>query len=273
MSKASLSILLLVYKLFIWEAYSIASTHLRKNVQIFNLLDREIGYSQAWDWQHRLMSNHIDNQNRENEQNFVGSALLLQHSNVYTLGTSTNDNSGPFSKTLSDGSVLQYDVFNVDRAGQATYHGPGQIILYPILDLNYFEKDIHLYLRGLEEVLIDTLKHFDITGTRIPGLTGVWVGNTKIAAMGVKLRRWVTLHGFSLNVHPDMRYFTNIIPCGIADKSVGSMVQFRPDVSMEVVATQLLSSFSNQFDVDYTIISGDEAISALHNLKQVTDNT
>ena len=179
------------------------------------------------------------------------------------MGTATTSGSGPFSKTSPNGEVLEYEVFNVDRAGQATYHGPGQLIAYPILDLNYFSKDIHLYLRNLESTIIDTLAEFGIQGARIDGLTGVWVGDHKVAAIGVKLRRWVTLHGLSLNVAPDMTYFRNIVPCGISDRHVGSVTQFHSDASMETVSAALMRSFSKNFAVALDVVSGDEALAEL----------
>lgn len=259
-----------------WLALVIAMTSLNivnslpintKRVQLLNLLDREISYSQAWNWQHNVMSKQLSEQDYVmTNESFVGRALLLQHKSVYTLGTATNVGSGPFSKTLNDGKVLEYELFNVDRAGQATYHGPGQIVLYPILDLNHFNKDIHLYLRILEDIIIDTLQYFDIKGNKINGLTGVWVGDSKVAAIGVKLRRWVTLHGLSINVDPDMSYFDNIIPCGIEDKSVGCISQWCPDVRIDDVASVLLECFSRKFGVSLDVISGAEAIDMLEGL-------
>jgi len=129
---------------------------------------------------------------------------------------------------------MRFETFKVDRAGQATYHGPGQLVLYPILDLHYFNRDINWFLRELEGVVIDTLDYFDIKGTRMKedGLTGVWVEGEKISALGIKLRRWVTMHGISLNVCPDMRYFDNIIPCGISDRGVASMNTWAKDITV-----------------------------------------
>lgn len=141
--------------------------------------------------------------------------LIIQHKPVYTLGTATTEGSGPFSSIARDGTGLTYDIFHVERAGQATYHGPGQVVIYPILDLAYFNKDINWYLRCLEDVAIDVLAKYNIIGERKPdvGHTGVWIGNSKIAAIGIKIRRWVTMHGMSINVAPGMheyKYFLHL---------------------------------------------------------------
>jgi len=156
---------------------------------------------------------------------------------------------------MPDGSALTYELFHVERAGEATYHGPGQLVIYPILDLSYFDKDINKYLRGLEQVVIDSLAEIGVPSAgRIEGLTGVWVGDEKLAAIGIKLRRWVTMHGVSVNVCPDMRYFGNIVPCGIKDKGVGSIVT-QPhcaQVSVADFAAVFLSNFCRQFDASFS---------------------
>ena len=152
------------------------------------------------------MNHHIELQSL-NEPVHCGTLLLLQHPSVYTFGTATEGNSGPFDITTKEGDKLTYEVAYIERAGQATYHGPGQLVLYPIFDLNFFEKDINRYLRSLEQVVIDVCGDYNIPASRVDGLTGVWVKNDslKVAAIGIKLRRWVTMHGLSLNVDPDMR--------------------------------------------------------------------
>jgi lipoyl(octanoyl) transferase len=146
-----------------------------KYVNVINLMDRYLPYSSAWDLQRDLMQHHIHLQDKmgsslENiEKICVGTVILCQHSPTYTLGSATTEGSGPFSKKLADGAFLEYDTFTVERAGQATFHGPGQLVVYPILDLSYFGKDIHLYLRALEETIMDTLAVFDISSQRIEG--------------------------------------------------------------------------------------------------------
>ena len=148
-----------------------------KYVNIINLLDRSTSYSRAWDLQLDLMQHHMRLQDDQAVNVFavegagvcVGTVVVCQHSPTYTLGSATTQGSGPFSKIMADGSSLEYETFTVERAGQATFHGPGQLVVYPILDLTYFSKDIHLYLRGLEQTIIDTLSHFDIASQRIEG--------------------------------------------------------------------------------------------------------
>lgn len=172
-----------------------------------------------------------------------------------------------------NGEKLAFDTYIVDRGGQTTYHGPGQIVLYPIMDLNYFEKDIHLYLRKLEEIIISTLQCVAISANPVSGLTGVWVGNDKIAAIGIKLKRWVSMHGLSLNYNPDMRYFQNIIPCGIRDRGVCSVVDYNPTVSIEEVSNILLEKFTASFGVTILDIkTGDDAIAYLESLPPLPDD-
>jgi lipoyl(octanoyl) transferase len=153
--------------------------------------------------------------------------LFCEHPHVYTLGKS-----GAAENLLLDQANLdqiQAQFFKINRGGDITYHGPGQLVMYPILDLEQFFTDIHKYMRFLEEAVIETLHHFGIAATRFEGLTGVWLDANgphprKICAMGVKCSRWITMHGIALNVHPDLSYFGNIVPCGIQDKAVTSMV-------------------------------------------------
>jgi lipoyl(octanoyl) transferase len=135
-------------------------------------------------------------------QRCAGYLYILQHTPVYTLGTTLGDAELPLRPEFID-TALQFDVHRSDRAGEATFHGPGQVVFYPIIDLNYFDKDINWYLRSLEGVIVEALKSFGISAGRIPGLTGVWVGNSKVAAMGIKLRRWITLRKIVLNYAKD----------------------------------------------------------------------
>lgn len=203
-----------------------------RKVNLHNLLDLQLPYDQVWKFQQHLVDQQIQCQESEH-LSCAGSLVLLQHKPVYTLGTGTEAGSGPFSQICADGTVLEYETFNVERAGQATFHGPGQIVMYPILDLGYFEKDINIYLRGLEQIVVDTCQDLGISAGRVQGQTGVWVGsNFKIAAIGIKIRRWVTMHGISVNVNPDMRYFSNIVPCGISDREVGTIKQFNSAVTL-----------------------------------------
>ncbi|RYH27821.1 lipoyl(octanoyl) transferase [archaeon] len=231
-----------------------------RDVRILDFSNRLVPYKDAWIWQQKLVQHHIDQRSIDkNERQFVGTLLILQHSSVYTLGTATTGNSGPFSFAADDGSKLQYETFQIDRAGQATYHGPGQLVCYPIFDLQYFEKDIHCYLRNLEEVIIRTLARYNIEAHRKVGLTGVWVGDNKLAALGIKLRRWVTMHGLALNVNPELRYFDNIVPCGIQDKSVGSMCQLVSCVDLQQVKNDIIEEFGTVFGCDSMVLPREES--------------
>ncbi|NBC24119.1 MAG: lipoyl(octanoyl) transferase LipB [Bacteroidetes bacterium] len=147
--------------------------------------------------------------------------LFVEHPHVYTLGKSGS--SSHLLKAISELSRIDAEYIEIDRGGDITYHGPGQIVGYPILDLDRHFTDIHKYLRLLEEVIIRTCADFDIEAGRIEGLTGVWVGQQKICAMGIRCSRWVTMHGFAFNVNTDLTYFDHIVPCGISDKSVTSL--------------------------------------------------
>ena len=173
-----------------------------------------LDYQKAWDLQRML--------HRERVAGVIPDTLILtEHPHTYTLGKSGDD-----AHLLAEETHLQRDgiqVFHIDRGGDITYHGPGQIVGYPILDLHDHYLDVHRFLRDLEEVLIRTLARYGLPGERIPGLTGVWVDGAKVAAIGVKVSRWVTMHGFAFNVNTDLSYFGNIVPCGIVDKPVTSL--------------------------------------------------
>jgi lipoate-protein ligase B len=150
-------------------------------------------------------------------------------------------------------------VFHIDRGGDITYHGPGQLVGYPILDLNTYGTDIHRYLRNLEEVLIRALKDFGIEGDREEGMTGVWVKSEKIAAFGVKVSRWITMHGFALNVNADLSKFGRIIPCGIFHKGVTSMERLLGEaVSMEDVARSVCEAFEQVFECRTVSMTSDQ---------------
>jgi lipoyl(octanoyl) transferase len=199
-------------------------------VQVRNL--GLIAYQEAWDLQEALLKTAVDLKIENRKQNTAVLAahhlLFCEHPHVYTLGKS-----GAAENLLLDQAHLdqiQAQFFKINRGGDITYHGPGQLVMYPILDLEQFFTDIHQYLRFLEEAVIQTLAHFGISATRLEGMTGVWLdpeglNARKICAMGVKCSRWVTMHGIALNVDPDLSYFGNIVPCGIQDKAVTSMTK------------------------------------------------
>ena len=221
-------------------------------VQDLGLID----YKQAWDFQEELLKEAVDLKisNRKNDTNFIPKQHLLfcEHPHVYTLGKS-----GAQENLLLDEAHLQEidaQFYKINRGGDITYHGPGQLVMYPILDLEQFFTDIHKYMRYLEEAVIKTLAHFQITATRYDGLTGVWIDAEsprarKICAMGVKCSRWITMHGIALNVHPDLGYFGNIVPCGIQDKAVTSMAQeLGRQIAIQEVQEVLLKEMSAVFN-------------------------
>jgi lipoyl(octanoyl) transferase len=191
-----------------------------------------IDYKEAWDFQETLfketVQQKIDLRNGLTAEPTKNYLLFCEHPHVYTLGKS-----GSKENLLLDKKGLEaYDAtyYEINRGGDITYHGPGQLVGYPIFDLDHFFSDIHKYLRYLEEAVIQTVSEFGIVAGRVDGLTGVWVdfdgkNPRKICALGVKSSRWVTMHGIGFNVNSDLSYFSHIIPCGIQDKAVTSMEQ------------------------------------------------
>ncbi|MCE7063053.1 lipoyl(octanoyl) transferase LipB [Dyadobacter sp. CY343] len=222
-----------------------------------------IDYQEAWDYQERIFAETLalKTQNRilsDAEKVLTPNILLFcQHPHVYTLGKSGK----PEHLLLSteDLTAKQAKYYKINRGGDITYHGPGQIVGYPILDLDNFFTDIHLYMRMLEEAIIRTLADYQIDAGRIKGLTGVWldheaqVNPRKICALGVKASRWVTMHGFALNVNTDLSYFGNIVPCGIEDKAVTSMQkELGREVSIGEVSNILKTHLADLFQMDLT---------------------
>ena len=179
--------------------------------------------------------------------------LLLEHPHVITLGARTHTSRAHVLETPEALALKGVGVFETGRGGDVTYHGPGQLVGYPILDLKPDRQDLHRYLRDLEEVLIRAVADFGIGASRIPGLTGIWVGDRKLAAIGVRISRWVTSHGFALNVSTDLSRFELIVPCGIADKGVTSMTRLvgRP-VPMDEVADAVVQRFEGVFGLPLT---------------------
>ena len=213
-----------------------------------------VGYTEAWRWQQDMLRSRI-------EGNASGSELLpdvvffLQHHNVYTLGRAANKAHLLFDP--SEGSV-DAEVHTVERGGKVTYHGPGQLVVYPILNLARFTKDLHWYVRSIEEVIIATLGHFGIIADRAQGFPGVWVGDRKVAQVGMNCSKWVTTHGFAINVDPDMRYFGHIVPCGIDDRPVTSMAQeLQRRVSVDEVKPVVARHFQRLFNAQLVPTQGD----------------
>ena len=204
----------------------------------YNILDLgKSHYNDAWKLQKRLQSQRISGQ-------IDDQLLLVEHFPVYTLGKNT-PKEHLLTKESDNISIIQ-----TDRGGDITFHGPGQLVGYPILDLNQYKRSITWYMRELEQLIIDVLKEYDINAERKKGLTGVWVKGKKIAALGVRISKWVTMHGFSLNINPDLKYYQGIIPCGIKDYGVTSMADLLgndvPDMSeiKETLVQHFIAKFS-----------------------------
>lgn len=222
-----------------------------------------IDYKLAWDQQEELFKHMVDlkfSQRELPEESRIrlkNNLIFCEHPHVYTLGKS-----GSLENLLLDAEGLKKakaSFYSINRGGDITYHGPGQIVGYPIFDLEQFFTDIHKYLRFLEEAIILTLAKYGIAGARYEGFTGVWIDPEKptarkICAMGVRCSRWVTMHGFAFNVNSDLSYFKNIIPCGIDDKDVTSMErELGAPVNMEEVKRLLKQNIALQFGYEYVL--------------------
>jgi lipoyl(octanoyl) transferase len=215
-----------------------------------------IDYQEAWDFQENLFKKAIDlkiaKRNGETDEIPENHLLFCQHPHVFTLGKSGN----PENLLLNEAELNQQQAsyYKINRGGDITYHGPGQLVVYPIFDLEQFFTDIHKYMRFLEEAVILTLKDFGIQSGRVDGLTGVWIDGDsknarKICAMGVKSSRWVTMHGIGFNVNTDLNFFSHIIPCGIDDKAVTSMQrELGREVNLEEVSRLLQNHLAELFD-------------------------
>jgi lipoyl(octanoyl) transferase len=228
-----------------------------KQIQLLDLGIKD--YKETWEYQEELFKRIVDlkilNRNSTAPIPTPNFFLYVTHTHVYTLGKSGDVSNLLLSeKQLIDKGATFY---KINRGGDITYHGPGQIVGYPILDLENFFTDIHKYLRFLEEAIILTLAEYGLKTERSPGETGVWfdVGTPfarKICAMGVRASRWVTMHGFALNVNADLGYFDNIIPCGIRGKAVTSMhVELGREVNEEEVKEKILKHFSVLFESSF----------------------
>lgn len=216
-------------------------------------------YKETWDYQEKLFQGILDQKVKNRRENLLTPTpnylLLVEHPHVYTLGKS-----GDIEHLLIDQAQLKKRnavFYKINRGGDITYHGPGQVVGYPILDLENFFSDIHKYLRLLEEVMILTLQEYGIKSERSDGETGVWIDPgtpfaRKICAMGVRASRWVTMHGFALNVNSDLGYFDHIVPCGIKGKAVTSMnVELGvPEVPVEQVQEKIKRHFSLLFGAE-----------------------
>jgi lipoyl(octanoyl) transferase len=234
---------------------------MNRNIHLTDLSVKD--YQETWDYQSELLQEIVDikiDNRRNNNNNITPNHLLfVEHPHVYTLGKS-----GDLSNLLLNENQLKQKgatFYKINRGGDITYHGPGQIVGYPILDLENFFTDIHKYLRLLEETIILTLADYGLKSERSKGETGVWldVGTPfarKICAMGIRSSRWVTMHGFALNANTNLGYFDNIIPCGIRGKAVTSMeVELGKKVDIEDVKSKILKHFKALFEVEEFIYS------------------
>ena len=217
-----------------------------------------IDYKQCWDYQTKLFdaSVQLKIKNRKFPENRVSTKnhlIFCEHPHVYTLGKS-----GDLKNLLIDGPKRKeknISFYKINRGGDITYHGPGQLVVYPILDLDYFFSDIHKYLRLLEESVILTLEDYGVTGQRLDGFTGVWVDAEKetprkICAIGVKCSRWVTMHGIGFNINSNLDYFKHIVPCGIEDKSVTSL---QKEINQKIDMKELKLRFKKNFKILFGI--------------------
>jgi lipoyl(octanoyl) transferase len=201
-----------------------------------------IEYREAWN----LQSSILDLRYKNGIDDVL---LLLEHPHTYTLGKTANkENLVSSIEYLTKNKISVYDI---DRGGDITYHGPGQIVGYPIIDLNNWEKDTHKYLRALEEIIIRTCSDYGINATRNCDYTGVWIQERKIAAIGIKVSRWITMHGFAFNVNTDLNLFKGIVPCGIDDKDVTSLNrELNGEVELENVKSKILKYATEIFEYD-----------------------
>jgi len=221
-----------------------------------------IDYKEAWDFQEKLFKANVDAkiENRRADKTVTETTshfIFCEHPHVYTLGKSGDQSNLLLSEELLKQKGATY--YKINRGGDITYHGPGQIVGYPILDLDKFFTDIHKYLRFLEEMIILTLAEYGIEAGRYEGFTGVWLDADnplkarKISAMGVRSSRWITMHGFAFNVNTDLDYFNNIVPCGISDKQVTSLQkELNREIDVNEVKQKLKKHFAQLFEAELT---------------------
>jgi len=216
-------------------------------------------YQEAWDYQEKLFGESIalkiERRNGTSEEETQNHLLFCEHPHVFTLGKSGTEDHLLLNETGLEEHGAKF--YKINRGGDITYHGPGQLVAYPLFDLDYFFTDIHKYMRYLEEAVIQVLAHYGIKGERSSGFTGVWIDvetpqARKICAMGVKASRWITMHGIGFNINSNLSYFSHIVPCGIEDKSVTSLQQeLGRAVDMKEVKDLLKEKLASQFGYTY----------------------
>lgn len=211
-----------------------------------------VPFPRAWGWQQELQQRLLW------DPAGPDAVLLLEHEPCYTLGRGASERHLHF-----DPSAPPLPLFRVDRGGEVTHHLPGQLVLYPVLQLQRHGADLHCFLRALEGVVIRTLGALDLRGERLDGLTGVWLEGAKVAAMGVGAKRWISQHGLALNVCCDLYSYAAIVPCGLVDRSVGRLCHWRPGLTVDDVRPLLLEAFRQEFGLDLRPPHPTEALDGL----------
>ena len=214
-----------------------------------------IDYKEAWDLQKSIHQLRVENK--------IDDVLfLLEHPHTYTLGKiADKKNLVGDEKYLSDNRISVYDI---DRGGDITYHGPGQIVGYPIINLTNWKQDTHKYLRALEEVIISTCADYGLSGSRVDKYTGVWLDSRKICAIGIKVSRWITMHGLAFNVNTDLNLFNGIIPCGISDREVTSLKkELKKEILLNEVKEKIIHHFGDLFNYDQIEFKAKEELLSL----------
>lgn len=213
---------------------------LQNKTKIHNIDILDLGlksYQESWNFQKEMLKKRSNNEIND-------TLIFVEHEPVFTLGKNANENH------ILQNYPENIKTFHVERGGDVTYHGPGQLVGYPIIDLRNYKKSISWYMRSLEQVIIETLLDFDIQSERKNGLTGVWYNNEKIAALGVRVSKWITMHGFSLNIDPDLNNYNSIIPCGIFEYGVTSMSKIlNKNINLGSVKNSLKIKFLDQFNI------------------------
>ncbi|XP_016900264.2 octanoyltransferase LIP2p, chloroplastic-like [Cucumis melo] len=247
---------------------------LPKSCECFDLHQNLIPYGDAWSWQKEIVREKVGL--IDANQDCPDTLIVLQHHPVYTMGTNSTEEY--FNFDLKDSP---FPIYRTERGGEVTYHGPGQLVMYPIVNLRNHKMDLHWYLRALEEVVIRVLSStFSINAHRIDGLTGVWAGNQKLAAIGIRVSKWITFHGLALNVTTDLTPFNWIVPCGIGNRKVGNIKELLREVDLhtgfqkdsqliDITFGALIQEFSEVFQLDMY----HKTIPSLEFLKQIPNNS
>ena len=197
--------------------------------------DRPVPYVQAWRWQQELVGLAQADASRADQ------LLILEHPAVYTLGQ------GASWEFVRFDPHHHLEWHRIERGGEVTHHNLGQVVAYPIFNLRHHRQDLHWYLRQLEEVIILSLRDFGLQAERLPGYTGVWLAGKKVAQIGIKVSKWITMHGLAINVDMDMAGFDLIVPCGISDRQVGQIKEFKPEITLKLLIPSLIQAFSHVF--------------------------